>query len=83
MDCSNCGRSTGTGWPGSKCPYCGATLMDVATTILALAGAAELSLAASLPHLWHGGNYYLHHISAAPNTRASAAVAMSIKVAPQ
>ena len=42
MDCSNCGRSTGGGWPGSKCPYCGATLMDVATAALALVFGAAL-----------------------------------------
>ena len=42
MDCSNCGRSTGSGWPGSKCPYCGATLMDMATTVLALVFGAAL-----------------------------------------
>ena len=42
MDCSNCGRHVGSEWRGRLCPYCGATLMDVATTILALAGAAAL-----------------------------------------
>ena len=42
MDCGNCGRTVGGDWRGKLCPYCGATLMDVATTILALAGAAAL-----------------------------------------
>ena len=42
MDCGNCTRHISPDWRGRLCPYCGATLMDVATTILALAGAAAL-----------------------------------------
>ena len=45
MDCGNCGRHVSGDWRGTLCPYCGATLyaaMDVAATILALAGAAAL-----------------------------------------
>lgn len=26
MECSNCGRSVGGSWKGSRCPYCGAVL---------------------------------------------------------
>ena len=42
MDCNTCGRRVSSDWRGSKCPYCGATLMDVATAALALVFGAAL-----------------------------------------
>lgn len=42
MDCSNCGRHVSSDWRGTLCPYCGATLMDMATAALALVFGAAL-----------------------------------------
>ena len=41
-DCGACGRTVSGDWHGTLCPYCGATLMDMATAALALVFVAAL-----------------------------------------